>query len=116
MFLSTEKVTGYRGTQRSQYYFDQGYPEKKSVFPIGENYLYIALPDIRFVDNFDKNSQVSSIATKYDLTNLQGFVLYDGINIITRYVDNQTIKSLMIQLKCPDSLQGLNYALPTKYR
>jgi len=104
-----------RGTQRSQYYFDQGYPEKKSVFLTGENYFHIILPDIRFVDNFDTNSQVSSIATKYDLTNLQGFVLYDGINIITRYVDNQTIKSLRIQLKCPGnqlvSLQGLNYAL-----
>jgi len=103
MFLSTVKVVGYRGTQRSQYYFDQGYLEKKSVFLTGENYFYIALSDIRFVDNFDINSQVSSIATKYDLTNLQGFVLYDGINIITRYVDNQTINSLRIQLKYPDN-------------
>jgi len=93
MFLITDKVFGHLATQRSQYYFDQGYPEKKLVFLTGENYFYITLSDIRLVDDFDTNSQVSSIATKYDLTNLQGFVLYDGIIIITRYVDNQTIKS-----------------------
>jgi len=57
MSLRTDKVIGYRGTQRSQYYSDQGYLEQKSVFLIGENYFYITLPDIRFVDNFDTTAK-----------------------------------------------------------
>lgn len=114
IFMSSGNV-GFRGVQSNHYLSDAGFLEERSIDLSGNSYFFITTPDLQFIDNFDSNTSINGIATKFQLANTSGFLLFDGLNVITRYLRIQDLSELKIVLRysnnSPVSLFNLDYTI-----